>query len=248
MPLLQRYEIPATVFVTAGQVESLREFWWDELDRLLLQPGMLPAKLQLNFNGSTLESELGVASTYTVADYDRDRDWHIARRDDPGPRQRLFRKLLAGLSILSEEEREKVITDLWAWAGAEPSRRPTHRGLNIDELIRLQKAGLTEVAAHTMSHPKLAYLPWAQQRHEIQQSKKTLEGILNHAVTSFAFPFGSSTRETLGIVQEAGFECACSTQADTVFQGEDPFYLPRVTVRDWDGEKFARFLRSWIGS
>ena len=33
-PLLERYEIPATVFVTAGQIGSDRDFWWDELVQL----------------------------------------------------------------------------------------------------------------------------------------------------------------------------------------------------------------------
>src|SRR5690242_345176 len=31
-PLLERYEVPATVFVTAGHLSSDRELWWDELD------------------------------------------------------------------------------------------------------------------------------------------------------------------------------------------------------------------------
>src|SRR5262245_38761050 len=64
-PLLARYEIPATIFVTAGQVGSQREFWWDELDRLLLQPGMLPARLRLHLNGTVFEKDLAETSTYT---------------------------------------------------------------------------------------------------------------------------------------------------------------------------------------
>jgi len=35
-PLLERHELPATVFVTTGFVGVDREFWWDELDRILL--------------------------------------------------------------------------------------------------------------------------------------------------------------------------------------------------------------------
>src|SRR5262245_19306871 len=35
-PLLERYDAPATVFVTSGYVGQDREFWWDELERLLL--------------------------------------------------------------------------------------------------------------------------------------------------------------------------------------------------------------------
>src|SRR6476619_301445 len=38
-PLLEHHDIPATIFVTAGQAEKQQEFWWDELDRMLLQPG-----------------------------------------------------------------------------------------------------------------------------------------------------------------------------------------------------------------
>src|SRR5215510_6019974 len=112
MPLLECYDIPATMFVTAGQVGSQREPWWDELDRLLLQPGMLPPKLCLNIDGSIFDFQLGEASTYGAQDYRRDRGWHIAREDDPGPRQHLFRKLLAAISPLEGTEREKVINDL----------------------------------------------------------------------------------------------------------------------------------------
>src|SRR5215510_103661 len=36
-PLLERYDVPATVFVTTGYVGSRREFWKDYLERIFLQ-------------------------------------------------------------------------------------------------------------------------------------------------------------------------------------------------------------------
>ena len=33
-PLLERFEIPATVFVVSAYVDSDRDFWWDELAEL----------------------------------------------------------------------------------------------------------------------------------------------------------------------------------------------------------------------
>ena len=35
-PLLERHGVPATVFVSSGYVGAGKEFWWDELERLLL--------------------------------------------------------------------------------------------------------------------------------------------------------------------------------------------------------------------
>src|SRR5215831_19684077 len=160
-PLLERYEIPATVFVTAGQVGSRREFWWDELDRLLLQAGTLAARLQLSLNGNAYAWELGEASTYTEEDSRRYRDWHIEREDDPSPRHRLFRWLHDRLNSLPDGERQKILKDLLAWTGAEPSARITHQTLTIDEAILLEEGDLIEVGAHTMNHPNLAALPAA---------------------------------------------------------------------------------------
>src|SRR5829696_8506777 len=47
-PALERYNVPATFFLTTGYIGHKREFWWDELDRLLLQPAKLPNTLRLS--------------------------------------------------------------------------------------------------------------------------------------------------------------------------------------------------------
>src|SRR5262245_40538012 len=46
-PLLFEHGIPATVFITTGNIGSSHEFWWDELEYLTLHPGILPEKLEL---------------------------------------------------------------------------------------------------------------------------------------------------------------------------------------------------------
>ncbi len=245
-PLLERYEIPATVFVTAGQVGSRREFWWDDLDRVLLQPGTLPARLRLAMKGRPCDWELGKARTYTEKDYQQHRDWHVERQDDPSSRHRLFRRLYAELSALVGGDRQTVMDELLVWAGAEPTVRGSHRSLTTEELVLLQKGGLVDVGAHTMTHPYLGALPIAEQNCEIRQSKECLEGILGHPVTTFAYPHGSSTPDSVAILNEAGFVCACSSHPDAVWRDADCFYLPRVVVRDWSSKPFRRWLRWWI--
>ena len=74
-PLLERYGIPATIFLTSGFIGSGNGFWWDELDRLLLRPGRLPKNLRLNINGKTRRWQLGDAARYPRAEFRRHRRW-----------------------------------------------------------------------------------------------------------------------------------------------------------------------------
>ena len=249
-PLLERYGIAATVFITTGYVGYEREFWWDELDRLLLQPGMLSERLCLRMNGRTCQWELGEWINYREDVHLRYRRWHVLGTDDPTPRHRLYRVLSELLRPLPEGEREKILGELTAWAGAEPMGRLTHRALSTEEVVRLAEGGLVEVGAHSVTHSVLSKLPPAKQRAEIQGSKNQLEEILGRSVTSFAYPYGSPsdyTSDTIALVREAGFACACSNFAGVVRRGTDGFQLPRLLVRDWDGDEFARRLEGWLG-
>lgn len=245
-PLLAHYDIPATVYITTDHLGGQREFWWDELDRLLLQPGTLPAQLELNLSGHSDKWDLGQAANYSELDYQRDREWHIEREDDPTMRHRLFRWLFERLIDLPEAERCKVLGDLQVWAGVGPTARPTHQSLTLDQAICLVQGGLVEVGAHTMTHPRLATLPPATQRHEIEQSKICLEGVLQRPITTFALPHGSNTTETIAILKETGFHAVCTSIGDAVWPGTDPLQLPRVGVRDWDRDYFAGWLRWWL--
>ena len=43
-PLLERFEVPCTFFITSGYVGSDREFWWDELERMVWSYDTTPQK------------------------------------------------------------------------------------------------------------------------------------------------------------------------------------------------------------
>jgi peptidoglycan/xylan/chitin deacetylase (PgdA/CDA1 family) len=241
-PLLEKYDIPATVFVTTGGIDQKQEFWWDELDRLLLQPGTLPDLLELNINGITCQWDLGTATNYSQADSQRDRHWRMEQQEDATPRHALYRSLYQQLQFLSISERGKLLDEIRVWANTEPVGRSTHRSLCHEEMVALEAGELIEIGAHTVTHPFLSQLPIASQREEIQQSKDYLEKILGHPVTSFSYPNGSYIAETTSIVQEAGFNCACCSVPGRVQPNSNSFLLPRVVVEDWDGETFAHWL------
>ena len=247
-PLLERHEVPATVFIASGFIGQEREFWWDELDRLLLQPGTLPERVRLSVDGKTYEWELGEAAEYTKEDFQSHRGWK-AWTESPTPRQRLYTSLYDLLRPLGAGERRRKFAEVRAWRVDGPGRRPRHRPLSVEEIGSLQEGGLVEVGAHTVNHPLLSELPTPAQRREIGQSKARLEEIVGHRVGSFAYPYGKSAdyaAETVDLVRRAGFASACSTVADAVRRSSDPFQLPRVWVRNCSGERLATQLDRWF--
>lgn len=245
-PVLERYDIPATMFLTSGYMEQKRDLWWDELCRLLLEPGTLPEVLCLEINGTTHRWELGAAANYTKEQYQRESKWKAMGEENPTPRHALFRTLYWLLSPLLAEARQKVMDELLAWAGSVPTLRQNHRIMNLEEVSALGN-GLIEIGAHSVTHPFLSFLPPTRQREEIQDSKTHLEEIIGQKVVSFAYPHGNYSEETTALVREAGFTSACTTYPRSVRRC-DRFKLPRVVVEDWDGEEFAKRLSEWRAS
>ena len=217
-PLLERYNVPATVFLTTGYLGGQREFWWDELDRLLLQPGRLPQVLRMTVHGNDYDWNLGESAEYSVEQLQRDRTWTVLETP-PSARHFVFSEVWRLFQFLPDDDRRLLLDELQRWAGIQPTVRATHRQLSTQEVVELTNGELVEVGAHTVTHAVLASLPLNQQREEIQQSKSRVEEIANRRVMSFAYPYGSPpdfTRETAAIVSEAGFNCACSTIAGVI--------------------------------
>jgi peptidoglycan/xylan/chitin deacetylase (PgdA/CDA1 family) len=241
-PLLEQYNIPATVFVASGYVGHEREFWWDELERVLLHPGTLPKMLTLNIRGKAYEWDLGEVATYSEEEYRRHVNSIIDWEGNSSVRHSLYLSIYKLLQPLLENERQNVMDDLWQKSGATPVRRQTHRALSNEELRILNQGELIEIGSHTVTHPLLPALSVSQQQDEIQRSKSTLEEMIGQRVTSFAYPYGNYKRDAVTIARETEFDCACSTIVGPVWRRSDPFQLPRVTVENWDGEEFLKWL------
>jgi peptidoglycan/xylan/chitin deacetylase (PgdA/CDA1 family) len=240
-PILEQHGIPATVFVATGYMDQQREFWWDELENLLLQPGTLPPHLRLNIQGTIHTWDLGESAQAYM--HQQHRHWKVGK-PDPSDRHTLFRELRDLLCPLLEDDRRLLLDQLQDWAGKQTAPRSTHRCMSPTEILELQADGLVEIGSHCVTHPWLPALPADLQRQEIEQSKSHLEAILGHPIASFAYPYGEYTVETASLVQAAGFANACAwyTGNNVVRQNTDCFQLPRLQVQNWNGEEFAKRL------
>jgi peptidoglycan/xylan/chitin deacetylase (PgdA/CDA1 family) len=248
--ILQLQGVSATIFVATAGLHAAREFFWDDLDRIFLQPNCLPSSLHLQLGSTAWQIDLGEDAAYSPADAARHRHWNVTLTQTPTNRHRAYRELCALLHASPSQQREYLLEQIHEWSCLSSRGRPTHRMLSETQLKQLAQNDLIDIGAHTITHPLLsAETPEVQQR-EILGSKTTLESILQRRITSFSYPFGGRrdyTVETVVAVKQSGLQYACSNFPAPITTGVDPFQFPRVLVRDLPAEEFRKRVTQWLG-
>jgi peptidoglycan/xylan/chitin deacetylase (PgdA/CDA1 family) len=101
-----------------------------------------------------------------------------------------------------------------------------------------------QFGSHTVSHPKLTELDDGSVSKELVQSKQTIEDRLGLECRHFAYPYGLLTEKTRDLVQQAGYNTACSTRSGFNNAERDPLMLHRIDVYGNDSIwKFKQKIR-----
>jgi peptidoglycan/xylan/chitin deacetylase (PgdA/CDA1 family) len=228
LPILEELEIPATFFVSTGTIGTAHEFWSDEVERIILGEWTFPERFELD-------------------DSRFKRTWPTAT---VGERHVFYREMLAAMKEVDAMRRNSWIRQLRQWARAGEEGREFNRAMTIKELELLGRSSWATVGAHTVTHTPLSSLPVAEQRREIEDSKRDLESWLGREVTVFSYPFGQRcdyTPESVDLCREAGFIKAAANFPGQAHRWTDPYQIPRLVVRNWPLDIFIKHLRRfWV--
>ncbi|WP_280821067.1 polysaccharide deacetylase family protein [Pseudaminobacter soli (ex Li et al. 2025)] len=88
-----------------------------------------------------------------------------------------------------------------------------------------------EVGSHTLDHVHLPQVPFEEAIKQIAQSREKLQDIIGEAVTSFCYPYGDENADMRKLARDAGYDYATTTTRRRAGKGDDPFGLPRLTIR-----------------
>jgi peptidoglycan/xylan/chitin deacetylase (PgdA/CDA1 family) len=232
-PRLVAADIPATVFLVTGYLNS-EAFWWDELARLiLLENG--PQSFEVVVRGETLQFDF---ATEPPAREDGTTRGSLRRR------RAALGTLWQALRLLEEEERQLIMVKLRLIFGGVDYRASLGRAMTSDEVRTITSDGLVSIGAHTVTHPVLAGLGSAACHRESAESKSACEDLIGAPVTAFAYPYGEFDVEAREAVKAAGFAFGCGTQPGPAKATCDIFVLPRNFVPDLGGDAFERTLRA----
>ena len=216
LPILERVDAPATVYLESrpldeGRVSWIHKWFWlvdrlgvDELGRRLEKActdSALAAELRgVREAGGDVAYQLKRRMKYEIEPQVRDATIDAVYREEGGDEVELC---------------ARVYMD---WEGAR----------------RLALGGV-ELGGHTVNHEVLARLDDGRVLEEIEEGRASLERALESAPVSFAYPFGRrwdhDSRSKEG-ARSSGFVTAVTTHAGTNSPESDPLLLKRWMVDD----------------
>lgn len=221
VPILEELDIPATIFVTTEKLQSNNIFWWDELEGVLLTGEHFPVSFRIEYEKSTLE-------------------W---RTETFSQRKNCYKALHFLMKNCITSEKRRVWLDLlWKWKNRVDFAFDKYQTLSEMQLRELSMSKMITIGAHTISHPSLARLSYAEQEKEIVESIKMLERMTDKNVEIFSYPFGNRgsdyNDDTLMICEKAGIKKAATTNPGLWKKDCDALQIPRNCVRDWTLAEF----------
>ena len=224
LPILEDHRVPATVFVTTGILAQ--PFWWCEIQKLVEDSAELPPRINLRFD-------------------ERDYEW-VRGSGSLSNRTGLVRFLGDAFRATPFEQHGRLLDTVKA--SFDPSISESGvLAMTAEQVAELSRSELIEVGSHCVTHTSLNQLCVDDQRRELRRSKEELESVCGRPVISCSYPNGRIGKETPAIAREAGYSSACASHEELVPPGCDPMQLPRVWVGDLDEQRFARWLKWWLG-
>jgi peptidoglycan/xylan/chitin deacetylase (PgdA/CDA1 family) len=230
VPILERHQCPATLFITTRALDDPRIFWWDVLARIILsEPDRLPDRLALEIDGIT--------HSWSVRHGGKDGE------DGALSAETLHEEVYKHLRVVQPAHRLELLGRLAEWAGTDDEPRPSDRAMTREEVRAVARSNLIEIGAHTLTHPPLSNLAYRDQKREIVDSRRECEELVNGPVPGFAYPYGMFDSDTVRAADAAQLDYACTTRGSSVRRPRGTlglYELPRAYVADWEEGEFTR--------
>ena len=244
-PLLEKYDLPATFFITSMNIGNEKEFWWDELEHLILFTEKLPEVFSFLINDHQIEIELRPETILTEDLRQKHHNWIAGVEAYPTIRAELFYLVWEQLRLLPYAEEQEQLQKIRHWAESPTTIRPDYRTMSAAELKQLATNDLFTIGAHTLTHPALASYPVLFQHKELSENRNILRELTKQDVTLLSYPFGNYSDDTIAITRETGFSAAFTTEEKTIKPASPKYTLGRFQVKNITGTKFKSDLKQW---
>lgn len=213
-PLLQKYEVPATVYVTSRFATGSFWLWFDALRWL---------------------SDTGRPGTYDFQIGAESRTFQLSSSDS---RHELWLWLADACLSASPTRQKEVIQDVCGTLDLPIPINPTEKfsAMTWDTLRGLDP-NLVEIGAHSRTHPILSHCTLEVQRDEVAGSKLDIEAAIQRAARTFCYPNGQASDlsvDTEQLVRASGYESAVVAYGGLASKESNLYRLERLPATQSD--------------
>ena len=210
-PVLQKYSVPATIFLTTSYIGSKRWFWPEDVSSCLVKLhngdaviGDLPNVIldELERKGFSVKSSL----------------------------EKNVDRVVELLKKKSSEQRILFIDCLKDACGVK--QHNTRLLMNWDEVREMGESGLIEFGSHTMNHVLLDQLPLVEAQHEICMSMEIIEKKIGKKCIFFAYPNGNYNDRIISLIGNTGLSAALTTKRGYVSSDSTLLALSRIALHE----------------
>jgi peptidoglycan/xylan/chitin deacetylase (PgdA/CDA1 family) len=206
LPVLRKYQIPATIFLPVVSIETGQVPWYD---RVFLALKIFP------------KDELKMV-------LDRPRHFQLVSRK---ARLETAAEIIQYLRTLPDDRRREYCAALEEQVIL-PQEELRDRMLTWDQIRAMCREGIT-FGSHTMTHPAVSRLTESQLESELGESKRALENRIGSPAVHFAYPFGKPAdcgTAALPFLVRNGYRSAATTVEGVNEPGDNCFALRRSQV------------------
>ncbi len=111
--------------------------------------------------------------------------------------------------------------------------------MTVEQIKNLNKQ-LFSIGSHTCSHPYLSKLTGEEIKHELQESKRILESIVDYEIDMLSFPHGDYSQEVIEIAEELGYKKMFGILAGNVNYKDKPIGRIFVSPNEWKIELWLK--------
>jgi len=218
-PIIKKYDVPLTIFLTTDVISTKQLLWPDKLAWILY-------KSASNFNRQTLyRTDLPREMIRSVEKF---------FLTNASGQTQILRTISMHLKSYPNAELEDILDRLTKFCNVTQWPAEDLRAMLSWEEVKNMSADGVSFGSHTKSHPALSRIPLDLARQEIVDSKQVIEEQIQKPVTTFAYPYGKRDDTTEGIInllRDEGFEYACTTEIGyEEFPINNPLFLKRKGV------------------
>ncbi len=242
-PILEKYNCPATFFISTAFINQDEFFWWDELEFILLRYKKLPPELLLNIDG-TIHAYTINEIELTEQQWLKHKQWKWYE-EPPTKRCKVFLDLWEKLRPQSHAEIQKQMFAIKKWLGVNDNASADCLPMNEPQLLNLSKNNLFKIGLHTHTHADLYGKHKQLQLEEILRCKNVLNKKYGIESNCLAYPYGRFDNTTIEAVKELRLDACFTTEAIGININSDKLKLGRFQVCDWSLPDFKNQLIKW---